>query len=184
MGERTGSPHDPGRKDRILDSALNVIASCGVHGATHRKIAQDCGVSPGSLTYYFEGFDDIVAQAFDRLSQVMSKRFDDMLSVATTRDEACEIVVSVICDEAYADRRDIALLSEMYAYAVHHPNTRATHRRWLVRSNRALREHFSADASEALDALIEGWPIQRENRTEPPPREVVRRAVRAIADLD
>jgi len=41
---------DPGRRDRIIDACLEVIAEHGVAGTSHRRVAAAAGVPLGSMT--------------------------------------------------------------------------------------------------------------------------------------
>ncbi|MCD0445370.1 TetR family transcriptional regulator [Glycomyces sp. A-F 0318] len=179
-GTRREVPNDPGRRERILDAALDVIAGSGVHKTTHRRIAARAGVPLGSLTYYFSGLDDLLAQAFIRLADTMSAHYRRTLEGAATREEAEAAVVELVCGPAYATSREMTLIFEMYGYANHHPEVMATARAWLHRSRASLSLHFPEEVCAALDVLIEGWPIHRVLEGAPLDRELVAAAVRAL----
>jgi TetR/AcrR family transcriptional regulator, regulator of biofilm formation and stress response len=53
--------HDPDRKNRIVDAAIEVIAGQGVAGTTHRLIAAAADVPLGSLTYHFSSLEELRA---------------------------------------------------------------------------------------------------------------------------
>lgn len=179
-GTRREVPNDPGRKDRILDAALDVVAEAGVHGTTHRRIAARAGVPLGSLTYYFESLADLLAQAFARLADTMSALYRQRLSAATTPAEAEAAVVELICGPAYASEREMTLVFEMYAYANHDPATAATTRAWMLRSRESLALHFAPSVCQALDVLVEGWPMHRAFSGEALDRSLVAATVHAI----
>ncbi|WP_432741540.1 TetR family transcriptional regulator [Streptomyces sp. JH002] len=179
-GTRREVPNDPGRRERILDAALDVIAESGVHRTTHRRIATRAGVPLGSLTYYFDGIDDLLAQAFARLSDTMSRFYRRTVQSARTLAEAEAAVVELICGPGYATKRDMTLIFEMYAYANHNAAVAATTRAWANRSRESLALHFTPGASRALDALIEGWPMHRAFDDAPLDRELVAATVHAI----
>ncbi len=179
-GTRREIPNDPGRKERILDAALDVISESGVHRTTHRKIAARADVPLGSLTYYFDGMADLLAQAFARLSDTMSGLYRQTLQSAASTAEAEAAVVELICGPAYATERDMTLIFEMYAYANHNEAVSATTRTWLERSRDSLALHFTPGVSRALDALIEGWPMHRAFADAPLDRRLVTETVRAI----
>lgn len=181
-GTRREVPNDPGRKERILDAALEVIADAGVHRTTHRRIAAKAGVPLGSVTYYFEGMDDLLAQAFARLSDTMSVRYRGTLESATSREEAESAVVDLICGPAYGTSREMTLIFELYGYANHHPEVMEIARVWLHRSRESLKLRFPEQVCMALDVLIEGWPIHRVIEGAPLDRAVVAATVRAIVD--
>ncbi|MFE3740220.1 TetR/AcrR family transcriptional regulator [Streptomyces sp. NPDC059096] len=179
-GTRREIPNDPGRKERILDAALDVIADGGVHRTTHRRIAARADVPLGSLTYYFDGIDDLLAQAFARLADTMSALYRQTMRGAGSAAEAEAAVVELICGPAYATERDMTLIFEMYAYANHNEAVAATARTWLARSRDSLALYFAPGVSRALDALIEGWPMHRAFDAEPLDRRLVTETVHAI----
>jgi len=179
-GTRREVPNDPGRRERILDAVLDVVAASGVHGTTHRRIAARAGVPLGSLTYYFAGMDDLLAQAFARLADTMSAHYRATLEGAATRAEAEAAVVQLICGPEYGTSREMTLIFEMYAYANHRPEAMEILRTWLLRSRESLKLHFPAHVCAALDVLIEGWPIHRVLERAPLDRGLVAATVRAI----
>lgn len=159
---------------------LDVVAEHGVHRTTHRRIAAAAGVPLGSLTYYFTGLDDLLAQAFARLSEVMSALYRETLEEASTPEQAQSAVVDLICGPAYATERDMTLIFEMYAYANHNAQVAATTHTWMLRSRESLALHFPPATCQALDVLVEGFPIHRAFSDTPPDRALVAAAVRAI----
>lgn len=179
-GSRRDTPNDPGRRDRILDAALDVIADAGVHRASHRRIAARAGVPLGSLTYYFGGLDDLIAQAFARLAETMSGSYRSALEGAGSPAEAESAVVDLICSPEYVGRRELALLHELYAYSNHHPVVAELLQSWQRESSAALGLHFPPGTGDALDALIEGWPMHHAASGTRPDRLVVAAAVSAI----
>ncbi|GAB3561995.1 TetR family transcriptional regulator [Amycolatopsis endophytica] len=174
--------NDPGRRERILDAALDVIAGHGVHKTTHRRIAERAQVPLGSLTYYFDGLEAIFEQAFARLSELMSQRYRDRLAAARDAGEACEVVTDLICGPDYAGSREVVLLFEMYSYANHNPAVADIARQWLFRSRDALERHFPPRACRAIDALVEGWPMHEVFERAPLERAAVLATVTAIAE--
>ncbi|GAA1979924.1 TetR family transcriptional regulator [Isoptericola halotolerans] len=179
-GTRRQAPNDPGRKDRILDATLEVVARDGVHGTTHRRIAAAAEVPLGSMTYYFDGMSDLLAQAFARLADTMSLQYRRMLEDAADTAEAETAVVDLICGQAYATHRELTLIFEMYAYANHHPEVRSTMHTWLLRSRESLGLHFPEHVCRALDALVEGWPMHRSFDDAPLDRDLVAATVHAV----
>ena len=179
-GTRREVPNDPGRKERILDAALDVVAEAGVHGTTHRRIAARAEVPLGSLTYYFESLADLLGQAFARLSDTMSVLYRERLASATTPAAAEAAVVELICGPAYASDREMTLVFEMYAFANHDAAVAATTRTWMLRSRESLALHFSPRVCQALDVLVEGWPMHRAFGGEPLDRGLVAATVHAV----
>lgn len=178
---RRDVPNDPDRRDRILDAALEVIAEHGVYRTTHRRVAARAGVPLGSVTYYFTNLDDVLAQAFSRLADRMSAQYRKRMEDASSREEAEAAVIDLICGPAYAPRERMVLLFEMYAYAHHNDAVAELSRSWMYTSRESLSLHFPPDTAQALDVLIEGWPIHGAFEGAPPDRGLVAAAVHAIS---
>jgi DNA-binding transcriptional regulator YbjK len=171
----------PERRRLIVEAALEVIADQGVNRTTHRAIAERARVPLGSLTYHFDGLDDLICQGFRRLAGVLATRYRAAIARARTRDAACEAVADLICGGTYADEREMVVLLELYAYGNHSAGAEAVRREWMAVSRDSLAVHFDSQAQRAIDALIEGWTIHRLFAGEAPEREAVLRAVRAVA---
>src|SRR3954454_18360884 len=60
---RARGPGDPGRRERIANAAIAVVAERGVEGVTHRAVAAAAGVPLGSTTYHFATLDDLLVMA-------------------------------------------------------------------------------------------------------------------------
>lgn len=173
--------NDPLRKQRILDAALVVIADHGVSRTTHRRIAGEAGVPLGSLTYHFDSLDTILEQAFQHLAESMSARYRTALAAAPDQAAACAAVTDLICGDEYGTPRELAVIYEMYSYAGHNTAVAAVAREWLARSHASLALHFPERACRAIDALIEGWPIQQAFEGRRLDRDLVHDTITAIA---
>lgn len=172
--------NDPERRDRIVAAALDVIAEYGVHKTTHRRIAAAAGVPLGSLTYYFEDLTAILEAAFGHLSEQMSGHYQQVLDGAAGTEQACQVVVDLICGNRYAGDKEMTALFEFYSFGNHNERVRALWRDWLLISRRSLMQHFDEDTARVLDVLIEGWPMHRVFEGEPLDRDLVERTVRAV----
>jgi len=77
-------------KEKIIDSAINVIASFGMHRMTHRRIAQSAKISLSSTTYHYETKEDIFRDAVSRVLYTYLGLFQEM--VAENRNSASSTV--------------------------------------------------------------------------------------------
>lgn len=179
-GSRRGRPNDPGRRDRIIDACLDVVAEHGVAGASHRKVAEAAGVPLGSMTYHFAGFDELLHEAFDRFTAEFAQRFETRMAKAGTPEEAREAVITIILEDVFIDRRTLVLTHELYTLAAREPAFRDLTSTWMGRSRAALELHFSAQTSRLLDAAIEGLTIHSALATEPLSRDDIVEAVDRI----
>lgn len=180
MGVRA-VPNDPSRRARIVDAALDVIVEVGVHRTTHRRVAARAEVPLGSMTYYFDSLDDIIRAAFALLVETMSTGYAQKVETADTLEQACDAVTDLICGQEYADREQVVAIYEMYSYANHDTAVATMMSEWLAHSRAVLTRYFSPEASGAIDALVEGWPMHRAMAGGALDRNIVRTTVLAIA---
>jgi len=167
LGTRRGRRNDPDRRDRIVAACLDVIAESGVAGASHRRIAEAAGVPLGSMTYYFDGIDDLLREAFTRFATSISERFEQRMTAATDIASARQAVVALILGDVFGNQRELVLSHELYTLAAREPAYRALTTAWMRRSRDALERHFDPDTARILDALIEGLSIHRALDAEP-----------------
>ncbi|MEV6310786.1 TetR family transcriptional regulator [Streptomyces sp. NPDC051840] len=171
---------DPQRRERILAATLDQIAEEGVVGVSHRKVAARADVPLGSMTYHFDGIDELLREAFTRFADRIVAVFEDHLERAGTPEEAREAVVDLIHILSEGPRRDLVLTQELYTLAARRDEYRELTHAWMNRSCRLLERFFTPDAARRLDALIEGLALHRALDTEPSGRELTRQAVERL----
>ena len=180
-GQPANRRYDPDRRERIVEACLDVIAAAGVSGTSHRRVAAAAGVPLGSMTYHFDGMDDLLRAAFTRFADDVADEFERRMRAAGSRREAADAVVALITGDVFATRRDLVLVHELYVLAVRDPGYRTVTAAWMNRSHRALERHFDPATARMLDALIEGLTIQRALETGHEEAADVAEAVRRIA---
>jgi DNA-binding transcriptional regulator YbjK len=147
---------DPGRRDRIIDVALDVIAERGVEGCSHRTVAAAAAVPLGSMTYHFRNMDELLSEAFTRFSESIAGVFDARMKAATTRSEAVDAVVAHIHQDLQLTHRDFVLLYELASLAARRPEFRPITKNWMRASRRSLERHFEPTTARFVDAYLEG----------------------------
>ena len=174
--------HEPDRRNRLIDVTLDLIAEVGVAGISHRKIAARAGVPLGSMTYHFDGMDELLFESFARFAGTIIKRFEERLGAARTIDEARNAAVSLVHEDLTGPQaaRDAVLTFELYTLAAREPRFRTITREWMRRSRVELERHFDPDTAHQLDALIEGLAIHRILDPEPPSRALTEQAIAKI----
>ena len=177
--------HDPDRKDRIVDAAIEVIAEHGVAGTTHRLIAAAADVPLGSLTYHFSSLEDLRAQAFRRHAERMSVRYAAHFDGVQTHEQLVEAVTDLIHGDAGADAHEWAIAYELYLAALRDPALRAVTETWMRTSRTVLERFVDPATARGVDALIEGLVMHKTLSTSPLPREQIRGIVaRAVVQPD
>ncbi len=173
--------HDPGRRERRVATALDVIADVGVAGATHRAIARAADVPLGSLTYHFASLDELHAAAFTRHVDDVAPRFDERMRAAAGVAQALEALVGHLTGDLLGSDRDLVLAVELYVAAARRPALRAVTQDWMQRSRRSLERHFDPATARELDALAEGLVLHSALSTDPMDRDQIRAAIHRFA---
>lgn len=131
-----GRRNEPDRRDRIIDACLEVIARFGVAGTSHRKVAAAAGVPLGSTTYYFDGMDDLLNEAFSRFATTVSDRFAQRMAAAVDTAAARTAVSAIILEDVFGDDRELVLSHELYTLAAREPRFRAITSAWMNAAGR------------------------------------------------
>ncbi|MFE1442227.1 TetR/AcrR family transcriptional regulator [Streptomyces sp. NPDC058739] len=171
---------DPGRRARILDAALDLIAEEGIARVSHRKIAARAGVPLGSMTYHFSGIDELLREAFARFSDHVVAVFDAHLGAPADAAAARQAVADLVHALSDGSRRDLVLTQELYTLATRQPAYRELTHEWMRRSRVHLEKHFDPDTARQLDALIEGLTLHRALSPQPHGRALTLEAITRI----
>jgi DNA-binding transcriptional regulator YbjK len=172
--------HDPDRKSRIIDAAIDVIADHGVAGTTHRLIATAAGVPLGSLTYHFTSLQDLRRQAFERHAERMSRAYAAHFEQVASIEELTTALAELIHDAG--QERDWAVAYELYLAALRDPELRSVTEVWMRTSRVVLERYLDPPSARVVDALIEGLGMHRQLSTAPATLAQTRdHVVRALA---
>ena len=172
--------YDPGRRDRIIDACLDVIAQNGVAGTSHRKVAEAADVPLGSMTYHFTGMQDLLHEAFSRFALAASEHFEERMAAAHDTDAARHAIADAITHSVLSSQRDLVLTHELYTLAAREAAYRDITHAWMARSRRTLEQFFDPATARILDALVEGLSIHRALDNEPHDQAIVSAAVHRI----
>lgn len=148
--------HDPDRRERIIDAALQVIAEKGVAGCTHRSVAEQAGVPLGSMTYHFDSREDLILQAFTLLSRTMLERWRARLVEVVDAAAARDALVDWVCGEGAVSGDALLPMVELYVHAARNPEARTLMTGWMAGVQAELLRWFDPLTTRALDATIEG----------------------------
>lgn len=173
--------YDPSRRERIIAVTLDAIEQYGIAGISSRKVAEMADVSLGSLTYYFESVNQLIAEAFAQLSLTISSEYGEILGAARNREEALTAVVDIIDQKIWGSGPTLTLSFELYTFVSRNPQLKVLPQRWMQQSRVALEQHFTPATARVLDAFIEGIGIHNHFDQEPMTRTEIERVVRQIA---
>ena len=105
------------RRDAILNGVIEVLATKGLEGVTHRAVDEAAGLPKGSSTYYFPKKSALLIAASQHLATQLEKDCDDLqvgfADVAATQgmDAAIDYVARFVV--AYADESRHLFLARM-----------------------------------------------------------------------
>lgn len=170
--------HDPTRRDRIIESALTVIAQHGVAGTTHRKVAVQADVPLGSMTYHFADMDELLREAFTRYANRIAQRYTDRMAEASSTEDLVTATVDLVHHKLGEAPDDLVLTLELYTLAARNPAFRQITHDWMKSSRTSLEAHVDPGTAFELDALIEGLFIHVSLDQRERSRESTGRAVR------
>lgn len=174
---------DPDRRDRIIDAALECIATDGVAGTSHRSVARRADVPLGSMTYHFAGMEELLAEAFTRFADRFITVFEQRLGAAPDPEAAIEAIVALVHEDLQRSRSEQVLNYELYTLAARQERFRAITQAWMRASRQALERHFDPETARRLDAHIEGAALHVALDPEPQEPDQTRAALQRLAGI-
>ncbi|MBY8849700.1 TetR family transcriptional regulator [Saccharothrix sp. MB29] len=114
-------------RQRIVGAVLRIIGEDGVAGVTNRRIAQEAGVSLGSITYHFATQQDLLRESMLHFVADETRRFAELARQNQAGCDDLEQVVEVVCQAGRATRADADRIApyELYLNAGRDPELRA-----------------------------------------------------------
>jgi DNA-binding transcriptional regulator YbjK len=144
----------------LLEAALQVTASDGVKGVTHRRVAAAAKVSLSSTSYHFSGLDDLLLAAFEYYVTRITKKYSDAFEQAATHEQIADATLALVRAQ-HDDVVDAVLLYELVAQAVRDARYRAILHRWSRKAKTKVEQLYGTSKAVKLEALWEGLTIQR-----------------------
>src|SRR5690606_25993406 len=63
-------PTNPARRRALTDAAIELLATSGVHGLTHRAVAKAADLPPGTASNYFRSREALLVAAAERIGEL------------------------------------------------------------------------------------------------------------------
>ncbi|RPK86846.1 TetR family transcriptional regulator [Streptomyces sp. ADI98-10] len=164
--------YDPGRRTRIVDAALRVIAADGLAGLSHRTVAAEADVPLGSTTYHFGSLDELLVAALRRCNEnfVQALRGSEVLAapgpISAGPDGSAAYAglaeeLTRLLDRWFAGERGaIELEYELYLAALRRPALRPVAAEWTEEAVELLSRRTDPETARALVALMDGVCLQ------------------------
>ena len=99
MGARLNN----GINEKITEAAARLIAAHGADGAGIAEIAKECGVSKGTLYYYYPNKQDIVHAVAERVLREIGDRIFAWVDTVN-RDAEPTVALTDLCDALLGER--------------------------------------------------------------------------------
>ncbi|MEE4271626.1 MAG: TetR/AcrR family transcriptional regulator, partial [Thermoanaerobaculales bacterium] len=119
-------------KDDVHDHAMEIIRSDGIDGLTMERLANEIGVSRGTLYNYFDDKDAVIDHVEDRCFGEILAAIEKIVAGSLPPDEKMAAIADWIFTEVYEDRALFMALKPI-------KHMRATRECHLERHNRAMR---------------------------------------------
>ncbi|GAA3233030.1 TetR family transcriptional regulator [Pseudonocardia petroleophila] len=156
-------PNDPGRRDRIVAAAGDLMGRDGLHTITHRAVAAHAGVPLGSTTYYFRDLDDLLLAAVDVALEQSRGRiaaWDAALPPDAPAERVCRSLAEMTVGYLTEHTARTVLDYELYAAGLRREPLRARSAEWIGLLRTALRGRFDPLTADALTAAVDGFTLQ------------------------
>lgn len=102
----------------IIQAAVEVISTEGVHGVTTRKIASCAGVHLATLHYHFDNKEALLLAILEHLATTSRARLSAMLTVEETLHDRIASLLRAIWDDVLAHPAEQITLYNLTLYAL------------------------------------------------------------------
>ncbi|WP_435644488.1 TetR/AcrR family transcriptional regulator [Streptomyces sp. H49] len=175
-GGRRPRRHDPQRRRRILDAALDVLVAEGAAGLTHRKAASRADVPLGSVTYHFASLTELRNEAFAWYVGQRTAEYEALFAEVECRSDLIDVLADLVRGGP-SRHRSAVLGFELHLAALRDPALRALTHEWTKASRAVLARFTGPETAARLDALLEGMIMHALLSPRPEPREAIRAAI-------
>jgi TetR/AcrR family transcriptional regulator, regulator of biofilm formation and stress response len=158
-------------RDAILAATVHVVARDGLDAVTHRRVATEAGVSPGSTTHHFSSREVLIREAFRFYLRQADVFLGELDAAVRCIDEPIERVTQFLGAMLEQELSEASLLRAEYelilfaskdeALAV---DVRVWESRWvayLAGSLEAAGTPRPIEASRTLLNLVRGFELER-----------------------
>lgn len=147
-------------RDTILHHAAMIIRQEGLHACTHRAVAEECAISPGTITYHFKNMDELHAAVIERAVGSFTRQ---------TRAWFCAMEASPVAQQltqflfwTLDERERLICEYELFVAAVSRPRLRQAAAAWIASHQHILQQQFTLtpQQAEAVVAFTDAWLLR------------------------
>jgi DNA-binding transcriptional regulator YbjK len=147
---------DEGRRERITQAAISVVAERGVEGLTHRAVAAEAKLPLGSTTYYFKTLDDLLATSIERAKDALDGRVEAWLDDLPPNPDLPGALATLLETTTGPERARSIAEHELYIAALRRPALRRLADEWGEVIGRALARFTDELTADALAMAADG----------------------------
>lgn len=124
--------------EQILRAALRVLVEEGSRAFTLRRIAAECGMKVGNLSYYFPRKEELVQELLEAILAGYTELASEMLQGTSDQpEERLRRIISFTLDDIRS-KRTTNLFPELWALANHDANVNALVQHFYARAQRMI----------------------------------------------
>lgn len=135
-------------RDRIIDSALEIIGRDGLSSLSMRSLAAEAAVPLGAVTYYFDSKQELIGEAFLAHSQRELRRVISTISSigkAGSPADLARVIADFVIDGLQNSENALVAEYEFLVEASRHPE--------LARASSAWQQSLRAQLTDVLERL-------------------------------
>jgi AcrR family transcriptional regulator len=115
---REATSNAPGRRQQIIEAAIDSLREVGYAGTSIREIARRGGFNSALISYYFGGLHKLLLAALDHSSAIRMQRYHQAVEEAGSLEELMAVARQIYRDDVEGGH--ITIFSEMVAASLAH----------------------------------------------------------------
>lgn len=115
------------KRDLILDSAVELMSTTSVDNVTISSIAKNAGIGKGSVYYYFQSKEEIIAEVITRsYKKALQEYFCDMNEELPALEKIKRLFESIIKKQFHDDRKNLIIALNLHDSPMLHNKMKLT----------------------------------------------------------
>ncbi|MEG3127667.1 TetR family transcriptional regulator [Pantoea cypripedii] len=160
VGKRAMRAGGEQMRDSILHCAAAIIRRDGLHACTHRAVATDCAISPGTVTYHFKNLDELHAAVIERAVENFTRQTQEWFLGEAETDIPRQLTRFLFW--TLDARARLICEYELFVAAVSRPRLRQAAAAWITSHQQILQQQLAltSQQAEAAVAFTDAWLLR------------------------
>jgi len=143
----------------IVDAAVEIVLDEGIKKLTYRKLSLKADVSPGTITYYFDGLDQVIGQAAARYISSVGGFLDKEILVGAECGDVGDYLALVVSGGEPKNSPSRKAVMEFYWFLLGRASHHSVLQEWRNVAIGALSSRYGCVKSSFLYAYVEGAAV-------------------------